>query len=225
MRRRRKIGTIAKIVIGLIGFIFFFIIAVNFIHQINDKIELQRFINVESKVKADTSTIVVYEDITEENSKIIIGQLKSMAANQQIKEIELYLNSYGGSAIGGLAISKVMYEIDKPIIVYARMAASSASLILSAGTPGKRFISKNGLVFMHRLSPNLDKFKDSQELIKGYYRMQDFFAQRGYLTQQYIRQYVLYCHQTSKRIKRDMKKEAFFNAEQAIAYGFADHIF
>ena len=55
--------------------------------------------------------------------------------------------------------------------------------------------------------------------------MQDFFAQRGYLTQQYIRQYVLYCHQTSKRIKRDMKKEAFFNAEQAIAYGFADHIF
>ena len=222
MKRKKTIRTIQKILVGVIGLIFFFIIIINLINQINGKKNLQKFVDTEPIVKVNTSIIVIYEEITEENCRRIISNLKLLASDQRVKEIKIFLYSYGGDAICGLAISKVMHQIDKPIIVYARMAVSSASLILLAGTPGKRFISKNGLVFIHQ--PHYS-FENSSSFIKKYLQMEDFITKGGFVTRQYVKEYMWYCHQSAKRVKKDMKKGTRFNAEESIKYGFADYVF
>ncbi|MEG0832322.1 MAG: ATP-dependent Clp protease proteolytic subunit, partial [Acidaminococcaceae bacterium] len=84
-------------------------------------------------------------------ANLIIAQLLFLEAEDPNKDIHLYINSPGGSVSSGLAIYDTMQYIKSDVsTICMGMAASMASVLLAAGTPGKRFALPNAKVMIHQ---------------------------------------------------------------------------
>ena len=153
----------------------------------------------------------------------VISQLKGLEKDDQVSRIYIILDSYGGSAIAGLAISLTMRKINKPITIYALNACSAASSILAAGDPGQRYIHQKGRVLIHRTDYYTRKSTILGELTKIINRSCTFVLLKE-LDNIEAHLLAVHCHKSLKKICRDTKKGTSFNATEAIAYGFADDI-
>lgn len=95
--------------------------------------------------------IMLSGEITDETAALMNAQLLFLA-NQSDEEIEIYINSPGGSVTAGMAIIDMMRKVEQKITistVCVGCAASMAAVILSAGTKGRRFITRFSEVMLH----------------------------------------------------------------------------
>ncbi|OML91893.1 ATP-dependent Clp protease proteolytic subunit, partial [Salmonella enterica subsp. enterica serovar Enteritidis] len=90
-------------------------------------------------------------EVRDENANAICAQLLLLAAEDPDRDIYLYINSPGGSVTAGMAIYDTMQEI-KPDVVTVGMglAASMGQFLLTAGAPGKRYITPHTRVLLHQ---------------------------------------------------------------------------
>lgn len=161
--------------------------------------------------------IVLGAQIEEENANQISAQMLFLAAEDATKDIRLYINSPGGSVTAGMAIYDTMQLIECDVATYAiGLAAGMAQVLLSAGTPGKRYALPQARILLR--GPTVgDGVAESDRTIQA--EMLD--RHRGEMAE-------LIAHhtgQTAERILADWDPERWFSVEQAREYGLLDHVF
>lgn len=160
--------------------------------------------------------ILLTEEINDVTASIVVAQLLYLESENPDADIQLYINSPGGSVTAGLAIYDTMQYI-KPDIstICMGMAASMASVLLAAGTPGKRCILPNAEVMIHQpLGGAQGQCSDIQ------------ISARHIMDTKRRLNRILASHtgQTEDTIWTDTDRDNFFDAETAVAYGLADRI-
>jgi ATP-dependent Clp protease protease subunit len=194
---------------------------------------------VESEAKGERSydiysrllkdRIIMLNSVVEDNmANLIVAQMLFLEAENPDKDINLYINSPGGSVTSGLAIYDTMQFI-KPDIktIVMGQAASMGSFLAQAGAPGKRYVLPESRTMIHRVSSGTRGTSGSvhvQEL-----QMEDAirsFEEGKRLNERLTQLYVKHnsAGKTYEELFDTMKYDTFLSAEQAVENGFADKV-
>jgi ATP-dependent Clp protease protease subunit len=155
-------------------------------------------------------------EVRDENANEIAAKLLLLAAEDPERDIYLYINSPGGSITAGMAIYDTMQFIPNDVVtVGIGMAASMGQLLLTAGTKGKRYITPNARVLLHQPhggfgGTSSDIQTQAQLIIDMKNRLAAITAEAT--------------GKTIDQINADGDRDRWFNAEEALEYGFVDHI-
>jgi ATP-dependent Clp protease protease subunit len=154
--------------------------------------------------------------IDDQIANLIIAQLLYLEREDPDKDINLYVHSPGGQITAGLAIYDTMQLVRPDIATYAvGMTASMGTVLLCAGTPGKRYCMPNATIHMHQaLGGARGQAADIEIQAREILRENDII--RGIL--------VKHTGQTDERIRRDFDRDFYMNPEQAKEYGMVDEI-
>jgi len=155
-------------------------------------------------------------EVRDENANEIAAKLLLLAAEDPKRDIFLYINSPGGSITAGMAIYDTMQFVPNDIVtVGIGMAASMGQLLLTAGTKGKRYITPNARVLLHQPHGGFggtasDIQTQAQLILDMKKRLAEITAaQTG---------------KTVEQINADGDRDRWFSAQEALDYGFVDHI-
>jgi ATP-dependent Clp protease, protease subunit len=155
-------------------------------------------------------------EVRDDNAKEIAAKLLLLAAEDPEKDIFLYVNSPGGSITAGMAIYDTMQFVPNDIVtVGIGMAASMGQLLLTAGTKGKRYITPNARVLLHQ--PHGGFGGTSSDIQTQAALILDMKKRLAEITAQ----------QTGKSVEQinaDGDRDRWFTAQEALDYGFVDHI-
>jgi ATP-dependent Clp protease, protease subunit len=149
-------------------------------------------------------------------SNQICAQLLLLAAEEPARDINLYINSPGGSVTAGMAIFDTMQFVDCDIATYAMgLAASMGQFLLSAGTPGKRYALPHARILMHQPSGGFGGTASDIAIQAEQFKLTK--VQMAELIAEHTGQPV-------EKIQADSERDRWFTAEQALEYGFVDHV-
>ena len=155
-------------------------------------------------------------EVRDENANEICAKILLLAAEDPEKDIFLYVNSPGGSITAGMAIYDTMQFVPNDIVtVGIGMAASMGQLLLTSGTKGKRYITPNARVLLHQPhggfgGTSSDIQTQAQLIVSMKNRLAEITAaQTG---------------KSVEQINEDGDRDRWFTAEEALEYGFVDHI-
>ena len=154
--------------------------------------------------------------IDDQIANLIIAQLLYLEREDPEKDINLYVNSPGGQITAGLAVYDTMQLVRPDVATYAvGMTASMGTVLLCAGTPGKRYCMPNSTIHMHQaLGGARGQASDIEIAAREILRENDII--RGIL--------VKHTGQDDERIRTDFDRVFYMNPEQAKAYGMIDEI-
>jgi ATP-dependent Clp protease, protease subunit len=146
----------------------------------------------------------------------ICAQLLLLSAEDSSRDIALYINSPGGSVTAGMAIFDTMQFIDCDVATYALgLAASMGQFLLSAGTPDKRYALPHARILMHQPSAGIggtasDIAIQAEQFKLTKVEMAELIAE--------------HTGQSVEQIRTDSERDRWFTAQQALEYGFVDHL-
>ena len=160
--------------------------------------------------------IVLGEELQERNANRLMQQLLLLSAEDPRSDISLWVNSPGGSVSAMLAIHDVMRLIPNDVSTLAMgMAASAGQFLLSAGTPGKRYALPHARVLLHQGSAGIGGTAVDIEI-----QADDLRHTRdtvlGLISE--------HTGQDLDTVEQDSRRDRWFSAQQALDYGFVDHI-
>ena len=170
--------------------------------------------NVYSSLLANR-IIFLGSEVRDENA--ICAQMLLLNAEDPNSDIYLYINSPGGSVDSGMAIFDTMQWISNDVATVAMgLAASMGQFLLSAGTPGKRYALPHSRIMMHQPSGGLggtasDIRIQAEQSLHIKKTMAQLIAQ--------------HTGQSVEQIEADSDRDRWFTAEQALEYGFIDHVY
>jgi ATP-dependent Clp protease protease subunit len=155
-------------------------------------------------------------EVDEETANLIVAQLVHLESDDADKDIHLYINSPGGSVYAGLAIYDAMRFIkpDVQTICYG-IAMSMGSLLLTAGTPGKRMALPNSRILIHQPSGGFQGQTSDIEI-----HAREVLALRARVDELYAK----HTGQSVERVHADMERDRYFTGAEAVAYGLVDHV-
>lgn len=160
--------------------------------------------------------VVLGEELQERNGNRLMHQLLLLSADDARADISLWINSPGGSVSAMLAIHDVMRLIPNDVSTVAMgMAASAGQFLLSAGTPGKRYVLPHARVLLHQGSAGIGGTAVDIEL-----QAEDLRQTRDTV----LGLIAEHTGQDRDTVERDSRRDRWFSAEQALAYGFVDHL-
>lgn len=155
-------------------------------------------------------------EVRDENANAICAKMLLLAAEDPESDIYLYINSPGGSVTAGMAIYDTMQYIQPDVVTVAMgMAASMGQFLLTAGAPGKRFITPHTRVLMHQPSGGVggtaaDIRINADLIMKMKQELSEITAART--------------GKTVEQIQADSDRDKWFTAQEALEYGFVDHV-
>ncbi len=154
--------------------------------------------------------------INDQVANLIIAQLLFLEREDPDKGINLYINSPGGVISAGLAIYDTMHLIKSEVsTICIGMAASMATILLSGGEKGKRYVLPNSTVHMHQpMGGAQGQATDIEIAAREIIRLQDKI--RTILSEN--------TSQTYDKIARDTDRDYYLTAEQAVEYSLVDEI-
>ena len=154
--------------------------------------------------------------INDQVANLIIAQLLFLEREDPDKGINLYINSPGGVISAGLAIYDTMHLIKSEVsTICIGMAASMATILLSGGEKGKRYVLPNSTVHMHQpMGGAQGQATDIEIAAREIIRLQDKI--RTMLSEN--------TGQTYDKIARDTDRDFYLTAEQAVEYSLVDEI-
>ena len=155
-------------------------------------------------------------EVRDENANTICAQLLLLAAEDPDRDIYLYINSPGGSVTAGMAIYDTMQYV-KPDVVTVGMglAASMGQFLLTAGAPGKRYITPHTRVLLHQplggAGGSATEIRINADLILGMKKeLASITAART--------------GKTVEQVEADGDRDHWFSAAEALEYGFVDRV-
>lgn len=160
--------------------------------------------------------IFLGEEVTDVSANIIVAQLLFLEADDPNKDIQLYINSPGGSVTAGMAIYDTMQYIKCDVsTVCIGMAASMGSFLLSGGAKGKRFALPNAEVMIHQPSGGAQGQATeiqiaAEHILKIRKKLNEILAANT--------------GQPLEVIQRDTERDNFMSAQQAKEYGLIDEV-
>jgi ATP-dependent Clp protease protease subunit len=146
----------------------------------------------------------------------ICAQLLLLSAEDDNRDIALYINSPGGSVTAGMAIFDTMQFVDCDIATFAMgLAASMGQFLLSAGTPGKRYALPHARIMMHQPSAGIGGTASDIAIQAEQFRLTK--AEMAKLIAEHT-------GQPLEQIQADSERDRWFTADAAKEYGFVDHV-
>lgn len=160
--------------------------------------------------------IFLGEEVNDVSASVIVAQLLFLEADDPNKDIQLYINSPGGSVTAGLAIYDTMQYIKCDVsTVCIGMAASMGAFLLSGGEKGKRFALPNAEIMIHQPSGGA----------QGQATEISIAAEHILRTRQKLNEIMAAnTGQPLETIKADTERDNFMSAEEAKAYGLIDEV-
>lgn len=155
-------------------------------------------------------------EVRDDMANAICAQILLLAAEDSTKDIYLYVNSPGGSVTAGMAIYDTMQYVKNDIATVGMgIAASMGQFLLTAGAPGKRYATPNARILMHQPLGGIggtatDIRIQAEQMAITKHTMAEINAK--------------HTGQTLEKILIDSDRDNWFNAVDAKAYGFIDHI-
>ena len=160
--------------------------------------------------------IMLSGEINDHTANIVVAQLLFLAAEDPDKDINIYINSPGGSVTAGLAIFDTMNYIKCDVsTICVGMAASMGAFLLTAGTKGKRYVLPNSEVMIHQpLGGAQGQATEiaiaAKHILKTRDRLNKILAEQT-------------C-QPLEKIEQDTERDNFMSADEAVAYGLVDQV-
>lgn len=149
-------------------------------------------------------------------ANLVIAQLLFLEAEDPEKDINLYINSPGGSVTAGLGVYDTMQYVKPPITtICLGQAASMGAFLLTAGTKGKRYALPNARVMIHQpmggFSGQATEIDiHAKEILKIRQRLNEIMAH--------------HCNQPLDRIEQDTERDYFMSGDEAKEYGLIDEV-
>jgi ATP-dependent Clp protease protease subunit len=146
----------------------------------------------------------------------VIAQMLFLQMEDPKKDISLYINSPGGSVTDGMAIYDTMNFLQCDVVTYCvGQAASMSTLLLAAGTKGKRYALPNSRVMMHQptggaTGQTSDISIAAREIVRWRERMNELIAS--------------HTKKTAEEIAADSDRDFYLTAEDALEYGIVDKV-
>jgi ATP-dependent Clp protease protease subunit len=164
----------------------------------------------------DQRIIVLGAEVDDQIANRLCGQLLLLSAEDPRSDISLYINSPGGSASAGLAIYDTMRLIPNDVSTLAMgLAGSMGQVLLCAGTAGKRFSLPHAQILMHQGSAGFGGTAADVEIYA------EQLERVGAMLLGVIAEHT---GQPLEVVERDSRRDRWFSAEEARAYGLIDHI-
>jgi len=154
--------------------------------------------------------------VTDDVANLITAQLLFLESEDPDREVNMYINSPGGSVTAGLAIYDTMQFVKPPVsTLCVGQAASMGSFLLAAGAKGRRYALPHSRILIHQLSGGFEGQAADIEI-----------QAREALRQKEILNEVLARHtgKSVKQIEKDTDRDNFMSATQAVEYGLIDEV-
>ncbi|HDP77196.1 ATP-dependent Clp endopeptidase proteolytic subunit ClpP [Mesotoga sp.] len=184
-------------------------------YVVEDRGRGERIFDIYTKLLSERIVFLGWP-IDDEVSNIVVAQLLFLESQDPEKDINLYINSPGGSITSGLAIYDTMQYI-KPDIstICIGMAASMGAILLAGGTKGKRFALPNSRVMIHQPFGGAEGVAKDIEI-----RAKEILYLRDELNK------ILAKHtgQSIKKIEKDADRDFFMSSVEAVEYGMIDKV-
>ena len=154
--------------------------------------------------------------ITDDVANIIIAQLLFLQAENPDRDINIYINSPGGSVYSGLAIYDTIQYLTAPVATICMgMAASMGAFLLASGAPGQRSALPNSRIMIHQPSGGsqgtaADVEIQAREILYARQRLNELFAQ--------------HTGQPLDRVADDVDRDRYMSPQEALEYGLIDRI-
>jgi ATP-dependent Clp protease protease subunit len=154
--------------------------------------------------------------VTEQSASLIVSQLLFLESEMPSKSISLYINSPGGSVTAGMAIYDTMQFI-KPDVhtIVIGQACSMGSLLATAGAKGHRKILPNARHMIHQPLGGMQGQASDVEI-----QANELVRWKKVLTEIYVK----HTGKSFEELEKDMDRDNFMTAEEAVAYGLADKV-
>ena len=176
----------------------------------------ERTMDIYSRLLADR-IIFVGTPVVEQVANVVMAQLLHLESEDPEQDINLYINSPGGSVSAGLAIYDTMQFVKPDIVTTALgMAASMGAFLLAAGTKGKRNALPNTRILLHQPSVGglagqaSDVQIHAEELIRTKRRLNEILADNT--------------GQSYEKIEQDTDRDYIMGPDEGIEYGVIDNI-
>jgi len=160
--------------------------------------------------------IFMGEQVTDDMANIIIAQFLFLESEDPDKDINLYINSPGGSITAGLAIYDTMQYVKSDITtICTGQASSMAALLLAAGSKGKRFALPHSRIMIHQpMGATQGQATDIDIQAKEIIR----------LKQELNKILALHTGQDKKKVGSDSERDFFMSGQEALEYGIVDKV-
>ncbi|MBV9995403.1 MAG: ATP-dependent Clp protease proteolytic subunit [Caulobacteraceae bacterium] len=161
--------------------------------------------------------VVFVNGAIEDNlAAVVCAQLLFLESENPKKQIDMYINSPGGSVTAGFAVYDTMQYIKSPVAtVCMGFAASMGSFLLMAGEPGHRIALPNARIMVHQAAGGFqgkasDIERHAQDVLETQRRVSALYAR--------------HCGRTPEEVERALDRDTFWSAEEAMAFGLIDRI-
>jgi len=160
--------------------------------------------------------IFLSDEVNDVTASLVVAQLLFLEAEDPDKDIQLYINSPGGSITSGMAIYDTMQYIKCDVsTICIGMAASMGAFLLTAGAKGKRFALPNSEIMIHQpLGGMQGQASDikihADRIIKMREKLNQIMSERS--------------GQPLEKVMADTERDNFMSAEEAKAYGLIDEV-
>lgn len=160
--------------------------------------------------------IVLSDEVNSQTASLVVAQLLFLEGQDNEKDINLYINSPGGSVTDGMAIYDTMQYIKCDVsTICIGMAASMGAFLLSSGTKGKRICLPNAEVMIHQpLGQTKGQATEieiaANHILKTKKKLNSILAAN--------------CGKTVEEVTADTERDNWLSAEEALAYGLVDKV-
>jgi ATP-dependent Clp protease protease subunit len=175
----------------------------------------ERSMDIYSRLLKDR-IIFIGTPIDDMVANLVIAQLLYLQMEDPKKDIHLYINSPGGVVTGGMAIYDTIHFLQCDVQTFCiGMAASMSTVLLAAGTKGKRFALPNSRVMIHQPSGGAggqaaDIAIQAKEIIRWRKTLNETISR--------------HTGKTPDQVEKDSDRDYYMSAEEAKAYGIVDHV-
>jgi len=175
----------------------------------------ERAFDIYSRLLKDR-IIFLGEEINDTVANVVIAQLLFLESEDPDKEINLYINSPGGTVTAGLAIYDTMQYIRPDIVTICMgQAASMAAILLASGAEGKRYALPNSKILIHQplggaQGQATDIAIHANEILKIREKLNEILAN--------------HTGQAIEKVKDDTERDFFMSSEEAKKYGLVDKV-
>ncbi len=177
----------------------------------------ERSYDIYSRLLRDR-VILLEGEVHDQMANLIVAQLLYLESENPEKDISLYVNSPGGSVTAGMAIYDTIQFINPDVsTIVMGQACSMGSLLAQAGAAGKRFMLPNARHMIHQPSGGARGQATDMEI-----QVKEILAMKKSLTEIYVKHNSR--GKTFEELAKDMERDYFMSAQQALDYGLVDQI-
>lgn len=175
----------------------------------------ERAFDIYSRLLKDR-IIFLGEEVNDVTASLVVAQILFLESEDPTKDINLYINSPGGSVVAGMAIYDTMQYVKCDVsTICMGMAASMGAFLLAGGTKGKRYALPNAEIMIHQPSGGAQGQATeiriaAEQILKTREKMNKILAENT--------------NQPIEVIERDTERDNYMSAKEALAYGIIDKV-